>query len=178
MEPTTTSTEEEEQDDMNWAGPLVAALPEMWALFAEHGDGGLVEAWRLTSVCRASFVGSKEFLRTLPGLVVCGGYTEQGGRVRDVRRLDMATLRWEPMPALLAARNDHACCAVRDTLDVLGGRTVAGRSKFTSSVEMLSSTLGAFEDLPPLSRGKIRGAAAIAVDESNRGAGAPSRRRS
>jgi hypothetical protein len=144
----------------------------MWALFAEHGDGGLVEAWRLISVCRASCAGSKEFLCTLPGLVVCGGYTEQGGIVRDAWRLDMATLRWEPMPALLTARLNHACCAVRDTLVVLGGRTGAAvRGDFASSVEMLSSALGAFEDLPPLSRGQIFGAPAIAVDESDSAAG-------
>jgi hypothetical protein len=55
---------------------------------------------------------------------------------------------------------------------VLGGETAGDDS--TSSVEMLSSSEeegGAFVDLPPLSCGAIRGAAAIAVDESDSAAG-------
>jgi hypothetical protein len=92
--------------------------------------------------------------------------------VRDAWRLDLATLRWEPMPALVTSR--LACCAVRGTLVVLGGSTSAGKS--TSSVEMFSSEEGAFVDLPPLdlpplSCGGITGAAAIAVDESDSAAG-------
>jgi hypothetical protein len=123
-------------------------------------------------VCRASREGANVWLRTLPGLVVCGGFAEGaiGARVRDVPRLDLATMRWEPMPALVTARSHHACCAVRGTVVVLGGVTGAA-GRVTSSVEMLSSTLGAFEDLPPLSRGKIYVAAAIAVDESDSAAG-------
>jgi hypothetical protein len=70
-------------------------------------------------VCRAARQGAKEWLRTLPGLVVCGGQSSKGAVVSDVWRLDLATLRWEPMPALLSARSDHACCAVRGTLVVL-----------------------------------------------------------
>jgi hypothetical protein len=31
-----------------------------------------VGAWRLTGVCAAARVGAKEWLRTLPGLVLCG----------------------------------------------------------------------------------------------------------
>jgi hypothetical protein len=53
---------------------------------------GLVGAWRLMRVCRAARVGAREFLSTLPGLVVCGGRSH-GARVRDVWRLDLATLR-------------------------------------------------------------------------------------
>ena len=77
----------------------------------------------------------------------------------------MATLRWGDMPALVAAREMHACCAVRGNLVVIGGMASAGRH--TSSVEMLSSEEGAFVNLPPLSCGAIWGAAAIAVDESD-----------
>jgi hypothetical protein len=68
--------ETEEASAANWPDPgqQVAALPEIWALFAEHG-GDLVEAWRLTRVCKASAVGVKGWLGTLPGLVVCGGQT-------------------------------------------------------------------------------------------------------
>jgi hypothetical protein len=152
-------------EEANWAVDRATSLPEVWALIAENGDG-LVQAWRLMRVCKAARVGVKEWLRTLPGFVVCGGYTS--GRVRDVWRLDMATLRWEPMPALLTARGYHACCAVRGTIVVLGGVTSGSR---TSSVEMLSGEQGAFVSLPSLSCGWICGASAIAVDESDSATG-------
>jgi hypothetical protein len=58
--------------DADWAVDRATDLPEVWALVAENSDG-LVDAWRLMSVCRASRAGAKEFLSTLPGLVVCGG---------------------------------------------------------------------------------------------------------
>jgi hypothetical protein len=120
-------------------------------------------------VCRAARVGAKEFLSTLPGLVVCGG-SSTGGVVRDeMWRLDLATLRWEPMPALVTGRDGPACCVVRGTLVVLGGRTSVGSP--ISSVEMLSSEGGAFVALPPLSCGGIYDAAAIAVEESDSAAG-------
>ena len=54
-----------------WAISHVFALPEMWAIVAEHS--GVVGAFRLKRVCKAARVGSKEWLRTLSGLVVCGG---------------------------------------------------------------------------------------------------------
>jgi hypothetical protein len=79
------------EDDANWATEQATALPEFWALVAENGDG-LVDAWRLMSVCTASRTGVRGFLSTLPGLVVCGGYS-QGGIVSGVWRLDLATLR-------------------------------------------------------------------------------------
>jgi hypothetical protein len=150
----------------NWAVDRATGLPEVWALVAAHL--GLVGAWRLMRVCKAARVGAKEFLSTLPGLVVCGG-TSQGEGVRDVWRLDLATLQWGAMHALVIARSLHACCAVRGTLVVLGGWDSAGG--LTSSVEMLSSEEGAFVDLPPLSCGGISGAAAIAVEESDSAAG-------
>jgi hypothetical protein len=151
----------------NWAADRATGLPEVWALVAVHL--GLVGAWRLMRVCKAARVGAKEFLRTLPGLVVCGGIS--GGVVRDdVWRLDLATLRWGGMPGLVTARYGHAYCAVRGTLVVLGGGVSGGG--LTSSVEILSSSEeGAFVDLPPLSCGAIGGAAAIAVEESDSAAG-------
>jgi hypothetical protein len=91
--------------------------------------------------------------------------------VRDVRRLDLATLRWEPMPALVRARDDHACCAVRGTIVVLGGETSEDASIYTWSVEMLSEEQGAFVKLPALSCGSISRASAIAVDECDSAAG-------
>jgi hypothetical protein len=90
-----------------WAVQHVLALVEIWALVAQNS--GFVGAWRLTAVCRASLAGVKEWLGTLPGLVVSGGH--DGDRpVSEVWRLDLATLQWAPMPALVAARSDHACC--------------------------------------------------------------------
>jgi hypothetical protein len=73
------------------------------------------------------------------------------------------------MPALVTAREYHACCAVRGTLVVLSGITPGEGSPTSSKVEMLSS--GAFVDLPLLSCGGISGAAAVAVDESDSAAG-------
>jgi hypothetical protein len=77
------------------------------------------------------------------------------------------------MPALVTARHDHSCCAVRGALVVLGGGPAGGGPR-ASSVEMFSSSAeggGAFVDLPPLSCGGIDGAAAIAVEESDSAAG-------
>jgi hypothetical protein len=155
----------------NWAVERATALPEVWALVAKHR--GVLGARRLMRVCRAARAGGLEYLRTLPGLVVCGGRTwgEEEELVSDALRLSLATMQWEPMPALVTARFGHACCAVRGALVVLGGYTAD--DDVTSSVEMLSSSEdgGAFVDLPPLSRGGIYGAAAIAVDGSHSAAG-------
>ena len=47
--------------DGDWtAGQQVAALPEMWALFAEHSDG-LVDVWRLMGVCKRREWGRRSF---------------------------------------------------------------------------------------------------------------------
>jgi hypothetical protein len=157
----------------DWPVQIATALPEVWGLVAEHGDG-LVAAWRLMRVCKASRVGVKGWLRTLQNLVVCGGRTRNGEVLRDVWRLDLATLRWEPMPALLDARSGHACCAVRGTIVVLGGNSSSSTTDgWNPSVEMLSVEEGAFVSLPPLSCRplRIRGAVALAVEESESAAG-------
>jgi len=120
-------------------------------------------------VCRAARAGAKSLWPRFQGLVVCGGQTGGGGLVSDVRRLNLATLRWETVPSLLLAREDHACCTVRGALVVLGGDTLGG--EFTSSVEMLSKGEGAFTALPPLSRGEITDIAAVMVEESGSVAG-------
>jgi hypothetical protein len=129
-----------EHEEDNWAVNRATGLPEVWAFVAVHL--GLVGAWRLMRVCRAARVGAKEFLSTLPGLVVCGGYSGAGVVLDDVWRLDLATLRWGGMPALVTGCLGHACCAVRGKLVVLGGITSDGGS--TSSMEVLSSEEGAF----------------------------------
>ena len=58
-----------------------------------------------------SHQGVEEWLRTLPGLVMCGGLDYEKFRcTSEVWRLDLATLRWEAMPALITARYEHARC--------------------------------------------------------------------
>jgi hypothetical protein len=157
-----TTTPPLEQD--NWAVERALALPEVWGLVAEHTPS-LVAKWRLTRVCKAAEVGVKGSLGTLPGLVVCGGRSSARIARGEVLRQDLTTMRWESMPALVTARCNHACCAVRGSLVVLGGRTSDGR--LSSSVEILSSEAGSFVELPPLSCCGIEGAVAIPVEESD-----------
>jgi hypothetical protein len=162
MEPL--ATPEEASD---WATSRVTALPEFWGLVAEHS--GLVGAWRLTGVCVASREGAKVWLRTLPGLVVCGGF----GRLREITnavwRLDLGKLRWERMSDLVLPRAHHVSCAVRGGVVVLGGKHTwfkRGENEmadcFTASVEVLDND----SEVPPLSRGPRVDAAAVAIDES------------
>jgi len=162
-------------DDESWAVDRAVSLPEVWALIAAFN--GLVGAWRLLGVCRVARAGAKEFLGSLPRLVVCGGYSaSSGGGVSEVWGLDLVTMRWEAMPALLSACCGHACCAVRGAVVVLGGSTqragvTIDLDDLTSRVEMLSNGARTFVELPPLSCGAIYGAVAIAVDESDSAAG-------
>jgi hypothetical protein len=119
----------------------------------------------------------KQWLGTLPGLVVCGGRSGGGREVREVRRLDLATMRWAPMPSLVSASRDHACCAVRGALVVLGGVMalvvlgVVMQGSCSSRVEILPERAEAFVNLPSLSCGEIWEATAIAVEESESAAG-------
>ena len=125
----------------------VFALPEMWAIVAEHS--GVVGAWRLTGVCKAAREGAKVWLRTLPGLVVCGGETGgEGDITTEVWRLDLGELRWERMPSLTRKRYNHACCAVRGGVVVLGGYGEGqyGSYEDTASVEILGCDPVAEED--------------------------------
>jgi hypothetical protein len=73
----------------------------------------------------ASRVGAKEWLRTLRRLVVCGGFVQGGDgfgyMTSAVWRLDLGELRWERMSGLGCTRCEHACCAVRGGVVVLGG---------------------------------------------------------
>jgi hypothetical protein len=155
----------------SWHVERATSLPEIWANIAVFV--GPVGAWRLTGVCRAAREGVKVHL-SLPGLVVVYGWVETAtGLVSSVWRLDMASLQWESMPALVTTRFHHACCVVRGSIAVIGGRTIVGNEgTTTASVEVLSSREGAtFVTLPPLSRGGIYGAVAIAVEESDSTAG-------
>jgi hypothetical protein len=166
------------RDAARWATSRAVALPEFWALVAEHS--GLVGAWRLTGVCRASREGAKGWLRTLPGLVVCGGYTSRGDNeetTNAVWKLDPGELRWERMPDLALARAGAACCAVRGGLVVLCGEHLEytqGENEvedcFTASVEILGYDSEAEEQivraLPPLLCAPRVNAAAVMIDES------------
>jgi len=86
-----------------------------------------------------------------------------------VWRLDLATLRWKAMPTLEVARAYHTCCAVRSKLVVIGGQISSGA--VVSSVEMFAEGGVAVTNQPPLSCGRIGGAAALAVDESDSATG-------
>jgi hypothetical protein len=153
-----------------WTVQHVLALVEIWALVAQHS--GFVGGWRLTAVCRASRAGVKEWMGTLPGLVVSGGVDGDGQVSAPVWRLDLATLQWVPMPALVAARYDHACCGMRGALVVLDG-CVHDEGDITSGVEILAAggQDRVFTEFPALSCGGIAEAPAIAVEESNSVAG-------
>ena len=127
-------------------------------------------------MCRTARAGAKEWLGTLPSLVVAGGFEAWGqGPMSEVWRLDLATLQWGPMPTLFTTRYSHACCTVRGALVVLGGYIDDEEEEdvITSSVETLSGGAGdgVFTSLPPLSCGGIAGAAAIVVEESTSAAG-------
>jgi hypothetical protein len=156
-----------------WHVDRATSLPEIWACIAVWA--GLVGAWRLTGVCRAARAGVKEYLGTLPGLVVVyGGGTLAAGMASNVWRLDLVSLRWAPMPSTVFARPEHTCCVVRRSVAVIGGflmSEVAGGTA-NSSVEVLTPVQGAaFTTLPQLSCGGIEGAAAIVVEESHSAAG-------
>jgi hypothetical protein len=151
------------------AAARVLALWELWFIIAAHS--GVVGAWRLAGVCRAARQGAKEWLRKLPGIVVCGGRIGGGwgADTSEVWRLDLGALRWERLPDLTTGRFAHACCAVRRGVVVLGG-VVAGHES-TASVEILgrdsSGAVGnTFDILPPLSCGPIHADAAIVIHES------------
>ena len=140
-----------ELSDATMAAPRVAAVSDFWTLFAAHS--GLVGAWRLTAVCRAARVGVKEWLQTLPGLLVCGGCGAGAGRrgvSRAVWQLRLDTMRWECVRGATLAREryNHACCVVRKdpgsstgTLVVLGGydgHDMGHSQGYTASVEALA----------------------------------------
>ena len=115
---------------------------------------------------------AEERLRTLPGLVVCGGRSESwGGNVTsEVWRLDLAKLQWERMPSLARERYQHACCAMRGRVVVLGGFFAEPHTPppQTASVDMLGydDDDSQWKLLPPLSCGPVRHARALAIDES------------
>jgi hypothetical protein len=150
-----------------WVADRVTSLPEVWAIVALHL--GLIGAWRLMLVCKAARVGVRDFLNTLPGLVMCGGLPAAGAFVTSVWRLDLATLRWKAMIPLGVARAMLACCAVRSSLVVIGG--LISVDEVAGSVEMFAEGGVAAINQPPLSCGRIAEVAAIAVDESDSAAG-------
>jgi hypothetical protein len=122
-------------------------------------------------VCRAMRAGAGEFLRTLPGLVVYGGFTPSGSLTREVWRLDIGKLQWERMPSLTHGRYGHASCVVRGRVVVLGGIVVGqeGRNELTTSVEILGydDSYETWKALPALSRSPVLETVALAIDETD-----------
>ena len=156
------------------AATHVFALVELCAVIAKHS--GVVGAYRLKLVCKATRQGAGEWLGTLPGLMVCGGRVSRGPPgvlTRQVWRLDLGELRWERMPDLTRERAGHACCAVRRGVIVLGGYVIGQAvTEITASVEVLensSASSGAggiiFKALAPLSCGSIYGSTVVLIDE-------------
>jgi hypothetical protein len=97
---------------------------------------------------------------------VCGGCLRGEVPTSEAWRLDLAELRWERMLSLTRERSDHACCAVRGGVVVLGGYVEvedeseseeAGKiTVAAASVEILGFDSDAEESifmLPPLSCG-------------------------
>jgi hypothetical protein len=160
--PTTTTTLEE---DANWAVERATGLPEVWALVAKCR--GVVGAWQLMRVCRASARKKK--------------LSQHPAGARGVRRAFFGCGSERRVEAESGddAVGAHGCsrycaygsCVLRGERHPRRARRTTGYNDFTSGVEMLSSALGAFEDLPPLSYSNTAGAAAIAVDESDSAAG-------
>ena len=160
-----------------WATSRVLALPELWTLVAQHS--GLVGAWRLTGVCRASREGARVWLRALPGFVTCGGLARDHEYKRGVWRLDLGELRWEHIADLALPRAGPACCAVRGGIAVLGGQHlpyVPGENEledcYTASVGFLEfgdSEVGEqiqSKTLPPMSCGPRSKSAVVPIHES------------
>jgi hypothetical protein len=130
-------------------------------------------------VCVAAREGAKFWLRTLPRLVVCGGMTDEGEITSAVSRLDLGELRWESMPSLTRGRWQHACCAMREGIFVLGGDVEAsddeskseeGVENIAASVEILGYDSDAedsiFKEMPLLSLGCVNGSTVVTIEES------------
>jgi hypothetical protein len=110
-----------------------------------------------------------------------GGVRRVGHGVRiqrEVWRLDLRELRWERMSDLGCERCDHACCAVRGGVVVLGGEAFDEEEvdelgeAVSTDMEVLRSSdseVGeehTFTDLPPLPCGPRLDPIALPIDES------------
>jgi len=155
------------------AASRAATLPELcfnvWALIAEQC--GFVGAFRLMLLCKTAREGAKVWLRSLPRLVLCGGFYHEDNThtpSSEVWRLNLGPLRWDRMSDLTRARGQPACCAVRGGVAVFGG--VVEDSECTAGVEILEggpeAEANGFKALPPLSRGPVHDSVAISIDES------------
>jgi len=106
------------------AAAQVLGLPELWTLIAEHC--GFIGTFRLILVRKDASQGAKEWLLTLPRLVVCSGRTPLGNRTSEVWRLSLMGLRWERLGDLTCTRDLSACCTVKGRVVVVGGKIWKG----------------------------------------------------
>ena len=85
--------------------------PILRALVSDgNARGGCAAAARILDVgCGTGLSG--EALRALGALVLCGGRGAGYELVREVRALELDTLRWRGLPALGRGRSDGACVA-------------------------------------------------------------------
>jgi hypothetical protein len=88
-------------------------------------------------------LGAEEWLRSLPRLVVCGGFSRASGGMStgNVWRLDREEQEWSRITVLTGKRHCHACCAVRGTVVALGGVCQTVKGSVTDSVEILRCEL-------------------------------------
>ena len=103
---------------------------------------------------------------------MCGGGYLRGPLTAAMWKLNPGELRWERMHDLMRGRAEHACCAVRRGVVVLGGtfEGQAGGLETTASVEISGYDSDAqehiFRALPPLTRGVVYQSVAVAIEES------------
>ena len=138
---------------------------ELWLRDRVVRELGLLDLWSVRGVSRAHRLSAGEALRALGALVLCGGRDDHGGRVREVRALELDTRQWRGLPALGRGRSYGACVAQGGgTLLCIGG---FAQGLYTACVEALGAGAAAWEDRPNLSSGGRSSFAAVACADGS-----------
>ena len=103
----------------------------VWSIIARSSD--VVGAYRLKCVCKTARFGVADYLETLPGLIVTGGWTVTAPGVlspygpyeltAEVWLFKISTLLWYSLPDLVVPRFGHRSCVAGGALVTVGGRT-------------------------------------------------------